>query len=353
VVRIDVDAPGGDITPVVTGLEYPAAVDIADDGRMYVIAGEETRVVYEFDPATGATTAIATTPYGDNMAIDSNGRIFVSGGNDGAIYRVLPNGGYVTINQGGIATPTGLGVLPGPGRSETVYSPEKFLLRAFDGRTGQQTLETGGPAMADTAAPYGTRLVMTGAFSNAVLIWNPATEGIEGFWGDFAAPVNAIAFDGDLVVAEIAAGRVTRFDPAAETRVPFGGFNAPTGLAATEDDLFAADLVGPTGGTVYQLVRDGQVLSPMDVVVTGLMGPEGLGVTAEGDLVVVEAWAGRLSLIDLDEAPAKVITLVTGLDVGQPAPEGLWPTWNFDGVAVGPSGAIYLSADGIYRYELR
>ena len=106
------------------------------------------------------------------------------------------------------------------------------------------------------------------------------------------------------------------------------------------------------GGTVYQLVRDGQVLSPMEVVATGLMGPEGLAVTADGDLVVIEAWAGRLSLIDLHRTSAEVITLATGLDVGQPAPEGMWPTWNFDGVAVGPSGAIYVSADGIYRYEL-
>ena len=108
---------------------------------------------------------------------------------------------------------------------------------------------------------------------------------------------------------------------------------------------------GPTGGTIYQLVRDGEVLSPMEVVVTGLMGPEGLAVTADGDLVVVETWVGQLSLIDLDGTPEPV-PLVTGLDVGQPAPEGMWPTWNFDGVAVGPSGAIYVSADGIYRYEL-
>jgi hypothetical protein len=28
------------------------------------------------------------------------------------------------------------------------------------------------------------------------------------------------------------------------------------------------------------------------------------------------------------------------------------PIWNFDGVAVGPSGTIYVASNGIMRYEL-
>lgn len=85
---------------------------------------------------------------------------------------------------------------------------------------------------------------------------------------------------------------------------------------------------------------------------SGLGGPEGPAVMAGGDLVVVETFARRLSLIDLGTSPATVKTLVTGLDVGQPGPVGFAPIWNFDGVAIGSSGAIYVSANGIYRYEL-
>ena len=352
VVRIDVDAPDGNITPVVTGLTSPIAVDISDDGRMYVLAGETTRTVYQFDPVTGATKAIATSRYGDNMAIDSNGRIFVSGGNDGWMGRALPNGKYVTIARGGITSPSGLAVLPGPRGRDVVYSPEKFLLRAFNGRTGQQLLEADGPAMADTAAPDGSRLVMTAQFTNSVFIWNPTTRAIEAYYDDFAFPSNAIRFDGDLIVGELGASRVTRFDQASGERTYFEGFAVPTGLAATTDDLFAADLFGAGGGTVYQLVRDGVRLPTMAVVATGLQGPEGLAVTKDGDLVVVEAGAGRLSLIDLHASPATVTTLVTGLDVGQPGPATMSPIWSFDGVAVGPSGTIYVSANGIFRYEL-
>jgi hypothetical protein len=33
------------------------------------------------------------------------------------------------------------------------------------------------------------------------------------------------------------------------------------------------------------------------------------------------------------------------LEVGAPGPEGYPPTWIFNGVAVGPSGAIYITGD--------
>jgi glucose/arabinose dehydrogenase len=130
------------------------------------------------------------------------------------------------------------------------------------------------------------------------------------------------------------------------TAEPLAQFAFPTGLAATDDDLWAADWVM---GTVRQLVRDGV---PVDeVVATGLSGPEGMAVTPEGDLVVLEATAHRLSLVDLPTG--SVVPLVEGLDVGQPPPVGMPPHWTFEGVAVGASGAIYVSTDGVQRYELR
>ena len=131
---------------------------------------------------------------------------------------------------------------------------------------------------------------MTAQFTNSVLIWNPKTKAIEAYYDDFLFPSNAIRFDGDLIVGELGAGRVTRFDQATGDRSYFAGFAVPTGLAATADDLYAADLFGAGGGTVYQLVRNGVTLPAIEVVATGLQGPEGLAVTKGGDLVVVEAW---------------------------------------------------------------
>jgi hypothetical protein len=78
-----------------------------------------------------------------------------------------------------------------------------------------------------------------------------------------------------------------------------------------------------------------------------------LALTSGGDLLVVETWTQQLSLVELGTGPAVVTPLLTGLEVGQPAPAGFPPIWNFDGVAVGPSGAIYLAAGGILQYVLR
>jgi DNA-binding beta-propeller fold protein YncE len=149
-----------------------------------------------------------------------------------------------------------------------------------------------------------------------------------------------------VIVADLGTSQVLRLDMTTCTSEPIAQFFFPTGLAASDDDLWAADWVT---GTVRQLVRDGTTTD--EVVASGLIGPEGMAVTPDGDLVVLEAAAHRLSLIDL---PTGTVTpLVEGLAVGQPAPAGLPPHWTFEGVAVGDSGAIYVASGGIQRYQIR
>ncbi|MEW5991352.1 MAG: hypothetical protein AB1736_08425 [Chloroflexota bacterium] len=349
VVRIDPDVAGGDVTPVVAGLDPPKAVDIAPDGTMYVLVDEPGRV-YEFDPETGETTLVADVPNSDNMAVDSRGRLFVSGGNDGAIYRVLPNGDPVTISPAGMSAPYGLAALTDASGREVVYAADKFLAWGFDGLTGQQRLRTGAIPIIDTVAADDTNLVLTSFFTNAVWVWDPVAQVPLATYWDFALPMNAIRFDGDLVVAELGTGQVVRVDEATPgVRTVLAQLAYPLGLAATEDDLWAADWAT---GMLFQVVRDGVTLDPIVPVTTGLAGPEGLAVTAGGDLLVVESLAHRLTLVDLGRSPATLTSLLTDLPTGQAAAPGMVPHWIFDGVAVGPSGAIYLSADGIARYEL-
>ena len=60
---------------------------------------------------------------------------------------------------------------------------------------------------------------------------------------------------------------------------------------------------------------------------------------------MVEIGTRQLSRVDLTTGAVSVVA--SGLDVGVPATfEGPPPTWFFDGVAVGPSGAIYVSENG-------
>jgi LPXTG-motif cell wall-anchored protein len=87
-------------------------------------------------------------------------------------------------------------------------------------------------------------------------------------------------------------------------------------------------------------------------VATGLSSPEGLALTPGGNLLVVEAGAGRLSLINTKTG--EVSAVAEGLELGAEGTPGMPPTWGFNGVAVGPSGAIYVTGDigsVLYRIE--
>jgi hypothetical protein len=70
-----------------------------------------------------------------------------------------------------------------------------------------------------------------------------------------------------------------------------------------------------------------------------------LAVTPDGNLLVVETGVGRLSSINLETGA--ISTVAEGLEVGAEAAQGIFssPTWMFNGVAVGPSGSIYITSD--------
>jgi len=90
-------------------------------------------------------------------------------------------------------------------------------------------------------------------------------------------------------------------------------------------------------------VAGGKPLVEPVPVATDLSFPEGLAVALDGSLLVVEAGAGRLSRIDT--ATGQVSTVAEGLELGAPGVEGMPPTWVFNGVAVGPSGMIYITGE--------
>jgi DNA-binding beta-propeller fold protein YncE len=91
------------------------------------------------------------------------------------------------------------------------------------------------------------------------------------------------------------------------------------------------------------------------LVAEGLVQPEGLAVLPDGNLLVVEAGAGRLSLIDTETGD--VTPFVEGLQLGGLSITGLAPSFTFNGVAVSQqTGAIYVSGDQanvLYRIDLR
>jgi glucose/arabinose dehydrogenase len=118
----------------------------------------------------------------------------------------------------------------------------------------------------------------------------------------------------------------------------------PAGLASSGGDLWVTDW---SKGVLLQIVKGGTVLKEPLVVTDRLVSPEGLAVDLDGSLLVVESEVGRLSRVD--PTTGAVAAVVTGLPLCLQADH---PTWIFNGVAVGPSGAIYITSDSenlLYR----
>jgi sugar lactone lactonase YvrE len=348
IVRIDVDSAEVEVLTE----QFEGACKFDSQGRLHV--GLDDRVV-RFDPSTAETTTVATLPSGgsDNLAFDSQDTLFVSNFRDGSIHEVLPGGNVRQVSPSGLILPGGIAALPDDRAGESIFVADWWSVRRFDGLTGKMEAVDNdfffdAPV---SAAPDGDNVILTSWFGNSVTVWNPETqEKLETHFG-FAVPVNAIRFQGDFIVAELASGKLIRQDENGIRSDLATGLGIPTGLAATDDDLWVAEWLT---GNVWKIVADGLTLDTPQLTATGLTLPEGLAVDHDGSLLVVESGIGRLSRID--PATGVVNTVADNLALGIAAPPGWPPTWIFNDVAVGEMGAIYVTGDVgsvIYRIDVR
>ncbi|HUU28226.1 MAG TPA: hypothetical protein VM123_10475 [archaeon] len=358
VVRIDVDK--GRITPVAEGFVNPSAVKFDSHGRLYMVTSL-TGEILQVDTETGGKKLLAQVVPGlDNLAFDSQDGLFVSHSQDGSIFEVLPSGIKRTVSRGGMIVPGGVAVLPRPG-GESVFVADLWTLREFNGLTGKERsvtrnkVNSGLPGITtpQTVSPDGSRLVLSSWLSGEVQVWNPETFEVVEDYRDFAMPLNAIRFQGDLIVAELGTSSVVRASAAEpEDRVTLAaGLDIPVGLAATDDGLWVSEW---GSGTVLQIVSGGKRLAEPVPVAKNLVFPEGLAVAQDGSLLVVETGTRRLLRIDTETG--EISTVADKLDLGAQAIPGTPPTWIFNGVAVGRSGAIYVTGDianVLYRLVLR
>jgi sugar lactone lactonase YvrE len=353
VARIDVDA--GTIERVVQGLGVPAAVAFDAGGRLHVLDALRGEVV-RLDASGGGRSVLARlSPALDNLAFSPSGGLFVSNYADGSVVEVLPGGATRVVSPAGLALPGGLAVLAGAS-GDAVFVADWAALREFDGESGAEgsvarvVFASPGLSPPLTASADGNNLLLTSTFSG-VQVWDPRSAQVLSEIGDFAGAVQAIRFGGDLVVSEFESGRVVRaYGPDGVEREELAtGLGLPSGLAASDDDLWVADW---ERGEVLQLVADGEPLVEPRVLASGLSSPEGLAVDSDGGLLVVESGRGRLSRIDpvSGTVTAVVEGLATGLEAGPDDP----PFGRFTGVAVGVAGAIYVSGDAgnlLYRID--
>ncbi len=361
VVRIDLAADPPTVETVASGLGAPFTAKFGPDGLLYVVE-RVTSTIQRVDPATGVAETWAELPWGpDNLAFDPLGNAWVSSYTDGAIAVVNPNGAVVPVIPGGLIMPSGITVEP-RADGESVWVGCTFSLREIDGATGVErraaryrfTPDGVGAALSVSWSRRG--LVTSTIFPlPRVQVWNPVTSAVIEDHLEYSYPINAIALGDDLIVADLGRApgeaRVVRVSQGASTTLAdaSAGLYAPTGLAASDDDVWVSDWAT---GTVWQILVDGAVPGRPILVADGLAGPEGLALDHDGTLLVAEAGAGRISRIHLGSR--SVSEVASGLAIGMPGVGALAPMGFLNAVAVGPSGAIYIASDLanlIYKLE--
>ena len=363
IVRVDVDAGTQEV--VANGLPFPVAVKFDAKGRLYAALQDAGTVVHVKLP-TGKTRVVARLEPGlDNLAFDACGRLFVSHGGNGHIWRILLNSHrrhhrcVELLVRGGLVSPGGIAVMPSKHGGERLYVADGWEMKKYDGRSGRyegvirQSFVGASIISPVTVSPDGANLIVSSWFSNAVQIWDPKKSTEVDRWDDFVVPMNAIRFGDDLIVAELLTvpGQVVRQAPDGTRTLLAGPIFVPTGLAASDDDLWVAD---SAAGVVFQLVADGVDLATPVPVAGGLAQPEGLALDRDGTLLVVEAGAGRLTRIDLATGATSIVA--DRLALGAEGSVNVPPTWFFNGVAVGSRGAIYVTGDKrdlVYRIAVR
>jgi sugar lactone lactonase YvrE len=339
VVRIDPDT--GDISTISDEFESPGALKLDSQAAAFVLDEQRVKRV-ELD--TGRTTVVAELPFGaDNLALDAEGRLFVSLSEVNAIAEVDVETGEVSyvVEPAPLNSPAGLAVRTEDGR-DTLYVGDLFGgVRLVDAETGAVTDTPVDIFQPTHVSLRGDRLLVVGEVFGVVQMLERSGADVLATWEGFTRPGDALeAPNGDVVVAETGSGRVLRIAAGTGDRqVVADGLDAPTGLAWARDGTL---YVTETGGG--RLLRVDLDTGDTVVEASGLQQPEGVAVDPDGGVLVVEVGAKRLTRILPSDGSQ--IVIADDLPIGLSNGPSLYRS-----VAVS-SSAIYFNSDvdnTIYR----
>ena len=358
IIRFNPDKPET-VETVATGLTLPFNLAFDSQGQLYIIMGvdDATDAVARLDLTTGEPEILATMHhllYG--LAIDSKDRIFVSSVDDGAIFEVLKDGNIRMVSPGGMTLPSDVEVIERPD-GESLFLAEWGAWQEYDTATGELrsgrhgTWWPGTLTNPDTIAPFGDNLLLASSENQQIQIWDPVQQQ-EVLLIDQPGVDNAIGFAGEIVATSFESKDVVSIDPAApeQRTVLAADLTYPLGLAADAGNLYVGDFLA---GQILQVAADGVTLDSPKLIAEGLKGPEGMALTGDGRLLVVESGANRLSTVDL--VSGQISTLIPEIGILSDVPRSRPQHYFFNGVDVSPSGIIYVTADepnAIYRLPL-
>jgi sugar lactone lactonase YvrE len=337
--RIDPD--GGEPERVAADLGVPDAVKFDSRGRI-VSTQVHSGQVLRIDPRSGERTVLANLNPGlDNLTFVGD-RLFVSNFT-GEITEILDGGESRAVLPGGLNWPLDLAV-GGDGNLYIADGTYFYVVQA-DGtlRTAGMLFSPGYPGFVRGLAATGGGEVVVTTSNGQVARYRPDSnesevlaEGFDQLYGVAVSPTGAV------LAAELGAGRVLSIR-SGEVEVLASGLSEPIGVAIAPD---GACLVSEAGaGRVVKLDGTGTILD-------GLQRPQGI-LVRDGLVYVVDAGAKELVAFDPDTGSRQ--TIASDLPVGAPPgvlpkpllgmPPFSGPQGPFAGIAAGPDGTLYVSAD--------
>jgi sugar lactone lactonase YvrE len=338
-----VDPEGGQPQRVAGDLGVPDAVKFDSDG--YIVSTQvASGQVLRIDPRSGEQTVLAQlTPGLDNLAI-VEGRLFASNFT-GEITEILGGGESRTMLPGGLNWPLDLAV----GDDGRLYVADGTYFYAVGPDGSLQTVgmlfSPGYPGFLRGLAPAGSGEFVVTTSGGQVARYRPATNETDYLATDFDQLYGVAIGPGQTIVfAELGTGRVHALR-SGNVETLASDLQDPVGVAIAPD---GSPLVAESGaGRVMKLTGSGA-----DVVVDGLQKPQGL-LVRDGQLYIVDAGAKEVIAFDLNSKARN--TIASGLPVGAPPgvepkplkgmPPFSGPQGPFAGIAAGPDGLLYVSAD--------
>ena len=257
----------------------------------------------------------------------------------------------IAVVKSALAVPGGLDVRVENGVDQ-IYLADLFSFKKIAGDSGAVTELKRGlrdrMEMPMTVTLQGNRAVTSSWFTNAVEVFNLATNESVATYHDLKHPVDALELEpGVLLIAEQGTGRLLRVSGEHGAKRKTIAEDLP-GMAALRP--VPGDKEGKPITRVYltdtlsgQLLRLNPENGKRKVIAEGLDRPEGFAVAPDGTIVLAEV--GRRRLVRIDPENGAVTEIARNLAIGYPAAEGMPPSYVLTGVGVSPSGAIYVSAD--------
>ncbi|MDR3417247.1 MAG: SMP-30/gluconolactonase/LRE family protein [Nevskia sp.] len=381
---MELDLDGGAPRVIVADVPMPNAMEVGPDGKLYFpVMG--TNEIWRVDLKGGAPEKVAgDLGVPDSVKFDSKGYIISTQVGSGEVLRIDPRNGERTV----LATIA-------PGLDNCTFVGERLFVSSISGQVNE-ILADGRvrPLVPDglnwplglAMGADGVLYVADGAFVYTLAPGDPLqvagmlfTPGCPGYVRGIVA-----TRPGEVVVTT-ALGHVARWNPAAQTsEVLASGFDQLHGVAVAGDGTV---VVAERGTGRVLAVRAGQV----ENLASGLRQPSGVAIAADGTCLVSEGAGGRIvklsggraetvlddlaqpqglvvcgsrlyvvaagarELVEYDLARRVRRTIASGLPIG--APEGVTPKFlrgvpplsgpmgPFAGIAAGPDGTLYVSAD--------